>query len=42
MTKLLIVKESNSTLLYEIQGEKITEYKRTKRESKQLSSVDVL
>lgn len=34
MTKLLIVKESNSNLLHEIQGKKITEYESTKDESK--------
>lgn len=42
MTKLLIVRENNSNLLYKIQGKKITEYERTKDESKQLSSIDVL
>lgn len=42
MTKLVIVRESNSSHLYKIQGKKIIEYERTKNESKQLSSIDVL
>lgn len=43
MTKLVIVREGNNNLLCKIPGEKkITEYERTKDESKQLSSIDIL